>query len=163
MAQYFLAVRQRWMYGYWSGALCENVPLPSRYFDPRVHANYTTDYSPRQCSAKHTRGSSYTVILNPNQGKKKLGVPIFRCFHKQQNRYFLHDYINKHISTGDLLHSLPNCPASSGPRCSCFKGFQSIILPDSWTTCLFTHSPGLYCYEIMLCVYSYCWKMTETK
>lgn len=39
-----------------------------------------TDYSPRQCSEKHTRGSSYTVILIPNQGVEKLGVPVLDAF-----------------------------------------------------------------------------------
>lgn len=61
-------------------------------------------------------------------------------FHKQENRYFLHDYINKHTSTGDLFHSLHNCPASSGPRCSCFRGSQRVILPDPRTTRSFTHT-----------------------
>lgn len=38
------------------------------------------DYSPRQCSDKHTRGSSYTVILIPYHREEKLGVPILDAF-----------------------------------------------------------------------------------
>lgn len=68
------------MKGYRAGALCENALLPRQYFDLRVHTNYAADYSPRQCSDKHTRGSSYTVILILNQRKGELGVPILDAF-----------------------------------------------------------------------------------
>lgn len=72
--------QERWMKGYWAGALCENALLPSQYFDLRVHTNYTTDYSPRQYSDKHTRGSSYTVILILNLRIVALGAPILDAF-----------------------------------------------------------------------------------
>ena len=93
-------------------------------------------------------GAVILLFWFPNKGEKRSWSSHLRCFHKHWNRYFLHDYINKQISTGDLLHSLPNCPASSGPCCSCFRGFQSIIPSDSWTTCSFTHPPCLCCYNI---------------
>lgn len=63
-----------------------------------------------------------------------------------QNRYFLHDYINKHTCTQGLLaHSVFTiAPTSSGPCCSCFRGFQSVIQPDPLNkTLIHTHTHTL--------------------
>lgn len=63
-----------------------------------------------------------------------------------QNRYFLHDYINKHTCTQGLLARsvFTIAPTSSGPCCSCFRGFQSVIQPDPLNkTLIHTHTHTL--------------------
>lgn len=55
--------------------------MHSHHFDLRGHTNYTADYSPRQCDDKHTRGSSYTVILRILNGEiRSLEFPILEAF-----------------------------------------------------------------------------------
>lgn len=106
---FLLAGSKRWMKCHRAAALRGNTLLPCQRRDLGVHANYAIDYPPRQCSDKHTRGSSYTAILIPNQrveeggGEERLRSQPLILGDSLQNRYFLHDYINKHTCTRGLL------------------------------------------------------------
>lgn len=74
----FLAVRR----GEWKATELEHYVKMHSYQVSSLTSGcmLITDYSPRQCSDKHTRGSSYTVILIPYHREEKLGVPILDAF-----------------------------------------------------------------------------------